>query len=44
LGGCCIVDCGKVFIVATFDEKQGHTSVGIASVISDVAKHLAAKK
>lgn len=34
------MNCGKVIIVATFDEKKNHTSVGCNLVIADLAKHL----
>lgn len=44
LGGCGVVDCGKVIVIATFDEKQGHTSVGMNNVLSDLAKHVTGKK
>lgn len=40
MGGCCAFNAGKVFIVATFDEKKNQTSVGCSTVVSDLAKYL----
>eukprot|EP01036_Dinobryon_divergens_P023218 gene23218-31543_t len=40
MGGCCAFHAGKVFLVATFDEKKNHNAVGCAAVLSDLAKYL----
>ena len=40
MGGCCAFHAGKVFLVATFDEKKNHSAVGCAAVLSDLAKYL----
>jgi hypothetical protein len=44
MGGCGLVDCGRVIVIATFDEKKGHQSVGMNNVLSDLAKHVMGKK
>jgi hypothetical protein len=40
MGGCAIVLCEKVVIIATFDETKGHTAPACNAVVSDLAKHL----
>lgn len=39
-GGCCISAAGKCILIATFDEGQGHTSVGCNEVVQLMAKYL----
>ena len=36
----CAVATNKVIILATCDEKKGHTAVNCNSAVSDLAKHL----
>ncbi len=40
LGGIAIVNAGKVFLVATFDEKKGHVSPGCNENVGELAKYL----
>ena len=41
-GGCLVSASKTVFIIATFDEKEGHTNAGCASAVADLAKYLKA--
>lgn len=43
MGGIAIVHSGKVIVMGTFDEKQGHSSPGCNETISNVAAHLKAQ-
>jgi hypothetical protein len=40
LGGCALVFAGKVVILATFDEKLGHTSPACNESVAELAKYL----
>lgn len=40
MGGVAIVNAGKALVVATFDEKQGHTSPGCNESAGALAKYL----
>jgi hypothetical protein len=40
MGGCTVATTGKVIILATFDEKKGHTSAGCSNSVGELAKYL----
>ncbi len=44
MGGIALFHCGKVLLVGTYDEAQGHTSPGCCAVLIDLAKHLKESK
>jgi len=41
-GGCVVAACESLIVVATFDERENHTSAGCATVVADLAKYLKA--
>lgn len=40
MGGCAIVNTGKVLLIATFDEKAGHNAPGCNESVGELAKYL----
>ena len=41
-GGCVVAATEALVVVATFDEKEGHTGAGCATAVADLVKYLQA--